>query len=228
LTNAQFLTPGWKSIFLFRPKEAHDFTAEELVDLGHAYEALCAAERRCARVDSARTILPILEAILKDTEGGAHLVFGENKQLIWLSTEAGRLFNYQVNRECKLPREMLEAVNSVMRETATRRIRLTLGAEIGLVAEVRKVASQASGNYVLVHVLPRNQLATERALGEQFDLTPAEVEVLMQLAAGLSNEEIAHHRKVSITTVRTQVARILDKMGVHTRLQAALMALRQS
>lgn len=57
-------------------------------------------------------------------------------------------------------------------------------------------------------------------------LTERETEVLKLVASGLSNRGIAEELHVSETTVRTHVSRILGKLGVKNRVQAALFALR--
>lgn len=57
-------------------------------------------------------------------------------------------------------------------------------------------------------------------------LTPREHEVLQALAEGLDGREIAKRLHISITTERNHTARILAKLGVHSRLQALVFALR--
>lgn len=58
-------------------------------------------------------------------------------------------------------------------------------------------------------------------------LTQREVEVLSLVARGLSNQEIADRLVISELTVRTHVSRILDKLQLANRTQAALYALRK-
>ncbi|MCB8929405.1 MAG: response regulator transcription factor [Ardenticatenaceae bacterium] len=58
-------------------------------------------------------------------------------------------------------------------------------------------------------------------------LTEREVEVLKQVARGLSNDEIAQLLVVSERTVRTHVSNILGKLHLANRTQAALYALRE-
>lgn len=57
-------------------------------------------------------------------------------------------------------------------------------------------------------------------------LTERETEVLRQLAQGKSNKEIAVALVIAEKTVRTHVSNILAKLGVSSRTQAALHAVR--
>ena len=58
-------------------------------------------------------------------------------------------------------------------------------------------------------------------------LTPREREVLVALARGRSNAEIARDLRMGRETVKTHVSSILAKLGVADRTQAAIYALQQ-
>lgn len=58
-------------------------------------------------------------------------------------------------------------------------------------------------------------------------LTEREVEVLRQVAQGLSNRDIAEQLVINEATVRTHVSNILSKLHLASRTQAALYALRE-
>jgi DNA-binding NarL/FixJ family response regulator len=58
-------------------------------------------------------------------------------------------------------------------------------------------------------------------------LTEREREVLVLVARGLSNRQIADSLVISERTARTHVSNILGKLGVASRTQAALLAIRE-
>lgn len=55
-------------------------------------------------------------------------------------------------------------------------------------------------------------------------LTPREHDILLLLAQGMSNEEIAVELVVELSTVKSHIARMLPKIGVRSRLQAVVWA----
>jgi DNA-binding NarL/FixJ family response regulator len=57
-------------------------------------------------------------------------------------------------------------------------------------------------------------------------LTKREIEVLQLLAEGMSTERVAAELFISIHTVRNHVAKILTKLGAHSKLEAVAIATR--
>ena len=65
------------------------------------------------------------------------------------------------------------------------------------------------------------------AAGPEEPLSEREVEVLKLVATGLANSDIAERLAISERTVGAHISRILDKLGLTNRTQAALYALRE-
>ncbi len=59
------------------------------------------------------------------------------------------------------------------------------------------------------------------------ELTPREFEILCHLAEGQSNKVIARNLGISDGTVKLHVKSILRKLGVHSRVEAAVIAVEQ-
>src|SRR5262249_45446405 len=71
-----------------------------------------------------------------------------------------------------------------------------------------------------------NSLRTEPASDPAADLTSRELEVLQLIGAGAANKAIAQRLDISERTARTHVSNILRKLGLHSRTQVALWAVR--
>lgn len=75
---------------------------------------------------------------------------------------------------------------------------------------------------------PRPALTHTVQRRTQYDLTPRELEVLDRLILGEGTAAVAKGMGVSFATARTHIQHVLDKMGVHSRLEAVARAVRES
>lgn len=77
---------------------------------------------------------------------------------------------------------------------------------------------------LLVRVVQGQPETAENETGPFDNLTPREGEILNLLAEGQSNKVIARNLGISDGTVKLHVKAILRKLGVHSRVEAAVLA----
>lgn len=95
-----------------------------------------------------------------------------------------------------------------------------------LISAMKAVAAGESAfpNHLLVRALDGESTAGEGAPSRLSRLTGREREVLRLVARGLTNKAIARELGLSPGTVKVHVERMLAKLGVSDRTQAAVMA----
>ena len=132
----------------------------------------------------------------------------------------------------ELPDTQVVVLTSVSEEDASV-VRAVRAGAIGYVLKdaetdvlVQTIRSAAEGQ---AHLSPRaaaRLIQEMRSPSSQPDLTEREREVLREMAIGRTNKQIARCLNIAETTVKSHVRAILDKLGVRSRTQAALQALR--
>lgn len=93
-----------------------------------------------------------------------------------------------------------------------------------LAVEVSTSALQAEGRFIGVFgiFVPEEQLPPPTV--PLRDLTPRQAEVLRHLARGCSTAQMSEEMGVSVDTVRNHIRDLLKRLGVHSRLEAVLVA----
>lgn len=102
-----------------------------------------------------------------------------------------------------------------------------------LIAGIRQTASshvvlsRTVMETLLIHVGPNNNAATQRQTNaERILLTTREKDVLCLIAKGADNAAIGLELSISRHTVKQHVTNIFQKLGVRTRVEAAVYAVR--
>lgn len=92
------------------------------------------------------------------------------------------------------------------------------------VAAGRGTLDQSLTRRVLREFADRRRLQPVTLQRAAADLTARERDILLLLAQGMSNEEIAAELVVEVSTVKSHLARMMPKLGVRSRLQAVVWA----
>lgn len=214
-----FDTPfGPLTLLYVRGRSAPDFRARDVQLLARTLPALNAAAIRAARHEELLGERRVLESLLARADERTHVVVTGAGRISWMSTRA----------EALLARRFAGRLPEVVLAAARR----TAAFERGDSEDMLPMLTLQSGTGPALRV--RFSIA-RTSLGEPFveidfdesaldALTKAEARVLVLLGEGLTNASIAQRLFVSVETVKTHVHRVLDKLGVSTRAQAALVA----
>jgi DNA-binding CsgD family transcriptional regulator len=199
-----YYAPGSVILGLFRSRAQPAFTPREAGMMTRLMPSLEAAARRSRRLSEKLRAATVFEALL---DGEPRIVFDLGGRVVWMSASAEMLTGGRV--------------------AAT------------LVAAARRLAGgQALDAQTLCVPLGRDrqaQLHVARGTDDtrwvvadlvtiETQLTRSERAVLDEMCAGRKNGEIAERLHVSLSTVKTHVHRILQKLGVTSRVQAVLIA----
>ncbi|GAA3461825.1 response regulator [Saccharothrix longispora] len=182
---------------------------ELVAEAGDGREAVALARERRVDVAVLDIRMPRLDGLaaareLRSVAPGVRVVvlttFGEDDNIVRALSDGAAGFLLKDSA----PEELLRAVRAVHAGEAYLSPMVT-SRVVGMVAQVGQ---------------PRRQEAVRQVAG----LTEREVEVLALLGLGMSNADVGQRLHMSEATVKTYVSRLLAKLGLTNRVQAALLA----
>lgn len=216
------------TILYSRGRSAPDFDGKDARLLAHALPALNAAVVRAVRYEALLDERRVIASLLERADPRAQVAVDDTGRILWVSARAEALLLGRFGRRDLLPGELVAAARRLARFAST-------GETVEPLIHTLALRSNAIGRPPITARLG----IARTALGAPFveieldgsappaaraGLTPAETRVLALLGEGISNAAIASRLFVSVETVKTHVRRVLDKLGVRSRAQAALMA----
>lgn len=95
------------------------------------------------------------------------------------------------------------------------------------VSRGHSLISPSMASKLLAEFNALSQRAEERTKAQSPTLTERELEVLKLVANGLSNKEIAGELFIAENTVKNHVRNILEKLHLHSRMEAVVYAMRE-
>ncbi|MER5427293.1 response regulator transcription factor [Streptosporangium roseum] len=113
----------------------------------------------------------------------------------------------------------LGAVGFLLKDTPPRE----LAAAVRTVAAGQAILSPAVIKRLITSFVDKAPSRAESARGRLASLTAREEDVIRVLARGLSNAEIGRELKLTEATVKAHVSRLLAKLGLANRVQAAIL-----
>ncbi len=230
LTHLPYGAPGMTGLLFARPPGHEDFAGADETLLGRVLPALAAAAARAARQGTLDVQREALEAIVAASARPARLVISADGRIVWASPACEALLGAPVRAPIADLRRAALRMHDVARGKASPRVSPTVSvvtAEGRIDAHLSMLRTASGEPLVLVdledvRVAPR----LGEGLARRFGLTPAEAIVLRLLAEGSANREIAVRLHVSVETIRTHVRRVLGKLGVRSRSEAAVLVVR--
>jgi DNA-binding CsgD family transcriptional regulator len=215
-------TPGMHGLFLGRGGAHGDFAEPHKRHLLAALPVLAALSRARARLEQLRQVLDGLGSAIEVRQ--ALLVLSAEGEPLWRSGPARALLQ-------AAPRGRIEAFFGAARQLVTElgvsgRPRRAVAVELGPAgAWALEISPLSAGALYLARLRPARD--PEARLAERYRLTPAEAAVLSCLGEGMSNAEIGASLSITSATAATHVKRVLAKLGVASRVLAALLMQRE-
>lgn len=197
--------------FVSKPIELNELFARMRVHLGNA-----------RRARSARRAL--------DSTGRWIVACDRNGKIFWSTQQASDLMQragIRSDQRAYLPWEVVEWLAQNAEEaTSTAILRDAFRySRNGQDLEFR-VLSDDGGEEMLLRLIDRHRGTDEEQLAKAFGLTLREAEVLLWIAHGKANKEIADILEMSPRTVNKHLEQIFNKLTVEKRTSAATMAVK--
>jgi DNA-binding CsgD family transcriptional regulator len=222
--------PGMVGVLLARAKKQPDFTEDDKLILARMLPALSALACRSERIQGQVGTHLMMEAML-DRHLLPTAAFDLRGLLLWASEDAISLLGLRQGKRRDVPGNLVQAVRQVGALTGKKGASISPVAGIFIPGEnfpvqvhLRLARTRDGTAFVIAEFEAPKGTRPLTETAERYRLTPTETEVLRLISRGLSDESIARRLFVSKTTVHTHVAHLLVKLGVRSRVQAALIA----
>ena len=213
-----------------RGRKQREFTDAEIRAVTNLLPSLTAAVRVACDLDAARHRATELEALVAAmSDGVAKIVLDPDGRVVFTHAPADLDVSPLI--------ALLQDPQHPVRVSAAALVGRANGADVRLTHRVRLASgatfraelSLCPGLFLERRLVVIRLSPTSSSIPpgwSPFGLSPAESAVLTELVAGGSNIEIGARLFLSPETVRTHLTRIFKKMGVRSRLDAVVMAVR--
>ncbi|HKY62642.1 MAG TPA: LuxR C-terminal-related transcriptional regulator [bacterium] len=223
--------PGMVGILLARPK-GRDFGEGEEFLMAKTLSPLKSLTRRALRWEEFSRTRPYVETML-ESAGPPKIALDFDGNLLWASEQAILAIGLDHGSRRSLPEILVQAARRFRRLYAKSLDPAPLmsnvqirrrGQAFSIRADLRVIQTRTGTAFVVAELEVPGVSPRLKEAALNYRLSVAETEVLHWLARGLADREIGKKLFISHATVRSHVGQILAKMGVASRVQAALLA----
>ncbi|HEX5035542.1 MAG TPA: LuxR C-terminal-related transcriptional regulator [bacterium] len=233
IADVGYQQPGMIGLLLARSlKQPHFDDGDELI-LRRILPALDALARRSKRHEKEVYEKTVMEAMLQ-LSARPLIALDLKGQILWVSEEAEKWIDLRNNGRWMTPASLADGARRLGEIVAKRPHSLAKPAPYVLIhregktplqVELRILRTRSGEPFILAEIdapVVSSPLAEAAA---RHGLTASETEVLRLISLGLSEEAVSRRLFVSRATIHTHTVRIFAKLRVHSRVQAALVAL---
>ncbi|WP_409371578.1 response regulator [Methylocella sp. CPCC 101449] len=161
-----------------------------------------------------------------DTAGHHLMAMDDTGRLLWWTPQAGRLIAALLADGLVVGAMLPEPLHALVAKGAEPITEVTI-ASPHQPLEVRVgLLGKSGSNEYLLRLVEEVTGSVERILSERLQISLREAQVLLWLAQGKSNRDIAEILNLSPRTVNKHLERMFKKMGVENRTSAAAIALK--
>lgn len=231
LGRGPYTGPGSVVLMFARSSKQTDFEEQDGLNLATFLPVLESMVQRDAILQTSHQALPILEAMV-EMQSPLALAFSLKGRLLWMSQKAEEMLKPAGKGRINLPEELISAVLRFGELNNAKQLVIPPPTQITFVsksaeatrAQLRLISHHSGESFVMVEFDPPLFNPQLERIRTRYGLTISETKVLGLIAQGMANLNIASYLSISPDTVRTHVSRILGKLGVNSRVQAALLA----
>jgi DNA-binding CsgD family transcriptional regulator len=236
-TDAPYGSSDMVGVLLTRSYHQGPFPEAAAPVLQALHAPLGAAVRRGRRLAEQLEQGDVLEWLLGATAASPRLVLGRRGVVRWAASGAADLLGEPLRPGATAPEPLrlaalrfeswLAGGDAFAPAPVAFRLRSASAGHRPLAVELAPAETARRRRFVAV-TLAEQTVPVLEAFAAHHGLTPAEARALALLAEGLSDKAIAQRLFVSLATVKTHVHRVLDKLSVRSRTQAAMLLTRWS
>ncbi|HEX5032855.1 MAG TPA: LuxR C-terminal-related transcriptional regulator [bacterium] len=231
ISDGEMYEPGMVGIMVARTFQQPDFNERERLLMANFMPAFETFAHRHRRLEGRLKSQPFLETLFEYSRQPI-VAFDSRGGLFWASQRADELLLITQNGMKRVPESLKKAVAELAKLLGKnpKSTLSTTAAEVPrqdkptLHIDLRLARNRSGACFIVAEVEDPEASPHLSEIAASHQLTKTETQVLKLIALGLTDRQIGQRLFVSASTIHSHVNHILAKLGVSSRIQAALIA----